>query len=136
MEKARVIGLDTNVLVRFYTADDPRQASIAERVLKRADTLFVPKSVVLELYWVLASVYETPAARIVDVLRHLMSLEHVRIEDEETVAAAVAGFEAGLEFEDALHVASCRSCERVLTFDRKRAGRARRLELPPCEVPE
>ena len=132
-----MIGLDTNLLVRFYASDDAAQTLVAARTLQGADTFFVPKSVVLELYWVLASVHATPRQRILEVLRHLLGLEHVQIEDEDSVRAAVDHFESGLEFEDAMHLAACRDCDRMLTFDRKLAQRAGRLALAPrCEVPK
>ena len=61
-------AVDTNVLVRYYLRDDPAQARLAEGVLS-AGAVFVPKTVVLELEWVLRSVAEqpTPSARAVAV---------------------------------------------------------------------
>lgn len=131
-----MIGVDTNLLVRLYTSDDPKQTPLAVQALRNAAPVFVPKSVVLELYWVLHSVYETPRLRLIKVLRHLLNLDLLRIEDEETVETALLYFEQGLEFPDALHLASCSRCDRLLTFDKTLAKRANQLKLTThCEVP-
>ena len=66
-------AVDTNVLVRYYLRDDPAQARLAEGVLS-AGAVFVPKTVVLELEWVLRSVAEQPAGKVQDCLAHLIAL--------------------------------------------------------------
>lgn len=132
-----MIGLDTNFLVRFYTSDDVKQSPLAAEILQRPEVFYVPKSVVLELFWVLTSVHKTSPPRLIEVLRHLLALEHVRVEDERSVKAAVDSYEQGLAFEDALHLASCSECNSMLTFDRPLAKRAARLGLTPvCEFPQ
>jgi predicted nucleic-acid-binding protein len=132
-----VIGLDTNLLVRLYVQDDAEQARSALRALREAAPVFVPKSVVLELFWVLTSVYELPRARLSEVLRHLASLDELRVEDDEAVSTAISYYQRGIDFADALHLASARGCERFLTFDRALAARAARLGLSPaCERPQ
>jgi predicted nucleic-acid-binding protein len=69
---------------------------------------------------------------VVRVFEHLLSLEHVDIEDRDSVERAVGNLQQGLDFADALHHASSRTCEAFLTFDAKRfAGKARRLAITP-----
>lgn len=130
-------SVDTNILVRYYTADDPVQSPLAARLIEQRAPIFVPKSVVLELVWVLESRYGIKRQRLLEVLRHLAALETAQIEDASCVETAIHDYGQGLEFEDALHLASSQSCERFYTFDRKSlARRAKRLGLKPdCEIP-
>ena len=73
---------------------------------------------------------------LIAVFEHLSALPNVSIEDEVAVAKALAWCQAGLEFQDALHLASAENCDAMLTFDDRRfARRANRLGLyPPCQV--
>lgn len=58
-------AVDTNVLARYYLRDDAAQARVADRILSDGD-VFVPKTVVLELEWVLRSIAEQPAGKVID----------------------------------------------------------------------
>ena len=129
-------AVDTNVLARYYLRDDPTQARIAARVLATGD-VFVPKTVVLELEWVLRSVAEQPADKVADCLAHLIALPGVPVEDHEQVEAALEHCRRGIDFADALHLAASRAWRELLTFDdRSYARRAVRLGLkPPVRVP-
>ena len=137
-----MIALDTNVLARFYVEDerDPeaaRQRKIAQRVLAQTPALFVARSVVLELEWVMRGFYRFAPAPIADALEHLLGLPNVTVEDRSLVEAAVVNFRRGLDFADALHLAASGACTEMLTFDRRRfSARANRLGLAPaCTVP-
>jgi len=67
------------------------------------------------------------------VFRHLLGLGQIAIEDRDEVEQALSNCDAGIDFADALHHASYRSCERVATFDdRKFARRARKLGMAPA----
>jgi predicted nucleic-acid-binding protein len=69
------------------------------------------------------------------VLRHLLALEQVTVEDRDVVEQALSNCEAGIDFADALHHASYRACDSVATFDdRKFSRRARKLGLAPAVV--
>jgi len=132
-------ALDTNILVRYYTQDDPRQAKITLRILKEEEALFVPRTVLIELYFVLryAKQYHFGPAQISAVLQHLLGLANVTIEQADAVETALRYHQQGIDFADALHLASSQHCSMLLTFDdRKFARRARRLGLkPPVTVP-
>jgi len=132
-------ALDTNILVRYYTQDDPRQAKIALRILKEEEALYVPRTVLIELYFVLryGKQYHFEQARIHAVLTHLLGLGNVNIEQANAVETALRYYQQGIDFADALHLASSQHCSVLLTFDdRKFARRARRLGLkPPVTVP-
>jgi predicted nucleic-acid-binding protein len=126
-----VRAVDTNILARFYLRDDEAQAQIATAVLS-AGEVFVPKTVVLELEWVLRCVAEQPAPRVLDCLAHLIALPGVRIEDHEQVEAALRESRRGIDFADALHLAASHGCSELLTFDdRGYARKAARLGLQP-----
>ena len=129
-------AVDTNVLARFYLRDDAAQGRIAASVLSAGD-VFVPKTVVLELEWMLRYVADQPEDKVIDCLAHLIALPGVTVEDRDEVEAALSHCRNGLDFADALHLAASKSCSELLTFDdRAYARRARRLRLkPPVRVP-
>lgn len=86
-----MLALDTNVLARYYVHEggSSRQQEEAARALIEAGAPhFVPKSVLLELEWVLRGVYGHPPADVLRVLTHLAALPHVAIEDAATVNQA------------------------------------------------
>lgn len=124
-------AVDTNVLVRYYLRDDPAQARLADQVLSEG-AVFVPKTVVLELEWVLRSVVEQPAGKVRECLAHLIALPGITIEDHEQVETALRHHQDGADFADALHHAASHACREVLTFDDRRyVRRAARLGFTP-----
>ena len=129
-------AVDTNILARYYLRDDRAQARLAEKILAQGD-VFVPKTVVLELEWVLRSVAGQPADRVAACLAHLLALPGVSTEHPDQIEAALDRYRRGVDFADALHLAASHTCSEFLTFDdRGFARRARRLGLkPPVSVP-
>ncbi|WP_296812196.1 type II toxin-antitoxin system VapC family toxin [Thiocapsa sp.] len=130
-----MIVLDTDILARFYVDDpgDPesaKQRPIAYEIFTTNPNLFVPLTVFLELEWVLRAFYRFDAAQVIQVMKHLLGLPNVNVEEVDRIAAALELLEQGLDFADALHLAGNRHCEALYTFDDRRfARRARRLEL-------
>ena len=129
-------AVDTNILARYYLQDDPEQSRIATAVVD-AGALFVPKTVILELAWVLRSVAGQPADKVRACLVHLVGLPGVTVECREQVEAALGHSAKGIEFADALHLAACGECSEFLTFDDRRYARraARRGLNPRVRVP-
>ena len=133
-------GLDTNILARYYVEDQSdapaqRQRMAAKALIEGGQPLAVAKTVLLELEWLLRGYYALPTGDVVRVLRHLLGLAHVRVEDRSAVETAVALSERGLDFADALHHASYRDCDAMASFDDKRfARRAAKLGLAPRVV--
>jgi predicted nucleic-acid-binding protein len=121
-----VVAVDTNVLVRLVTSDQPAQAARAAAVF-RSGTVLIPKSVLLETEWVLRYSYHLQTPAILRALRGVLGLENVSVEDPATAATALRLLEQGLDFADALHVASSAKVERFLTFDGKLVKRAARV---------
>jgi predicted nucleic-acid-binding protein len=113
-----VRAVDTNVLVRFLIGDDPAQAQRARAVVGQ-EPIFVPRSVILEAEWVLRGVYDLPKSRVIAALRAFAGLPSVAIEDSSLVAKALDWAEAGMDFADALHLASAATCDAFLTFDKQ-----------------
>ena len=118
-------AVDTNVIVRYLTGDDPVQAGKA-RALIEHEPVFVPRTVVLEVEWVLRGVYELPARQIITALRALAGLPGVSVEDASLVVKAMDWAEEGMDFADALHLAATAGCEGFVTFDKRFARSATR----------
>ena len=130
-----MLALDTNILARYYVHEGGaarRQEEVARSVIEGGAQLFVAKTVVLELDWVLRGVYGHPPKDVCRVFDHLLSQQHIDIEDRSSVESALGNLRRGLDFADALHHASSRACEAMLTFDaRGFAGKARQLAITP-----
>jgi predicted nucleic acid-binding protein len=119
-----VLAVDTNVVVRFLTGDDPEQAARAT-ALFRGEEIYLPKTVVLEVEWVLRRLYRFPPARVSEALARLVALPNVRVEDIAAVADAIRWSLDGIDFADALHIASSRNADGFATFDADLTKRAR-----------
>jgi predicted nucleic-acid-binding protein len=119
-----VIAVDTNVLVRYLVEDDPVQTDRAEAVL-RSGAVLVPTTVLLETAWVLGSSYGFDRVAIVDGIAKLLGLPGVEAEDSATAGEALDWYAQGLDFADALHLASSGRAEAFATFDRALRRRAR-----------
>lgn len=122
-----MIALDTNVLARYYVAssDAPsqKQSAAAKKLLESGKSLFVSKTVVLELEWMLRGYYKSPPEDVLTVLTHLLALPNLDMEDRVAVELAAAALQDGFDFADALHHASSRRCTSLATFDDKRFAR-------------
>jgi predicted nucleic-acid-binding protein len=129
-----VRAIDTNIVVRFLTADDPEQAKAARRVIEGGD-IFVGTTVLLESEWVLRSGYGFQAGQIADGLAGLAGLPGIMVEEPAELAQALDWMREGLDFADALHLAQAAHCDAFVTFDRKLANRARQLGAMSVEVP-
>ena len=122
-------ALDTNVLVRIITNDDRAQAARAARFLREQERVFVSKTVLLELEWVLRSAYKIGPNAIISALRDVLSVFNVEIEDEALVRQAIEWYEKGMDFADTLHVASAGPKRKFATFDKRLRQKVRRLGL-------
>jgi len=134
-----MLALDTNVLARYYVREEgasratQEQGEAARRLIEAGERLFVAKTVLLELEWVLRGVYGIARRDLVRSFEHLLGLEHVEVEDRTAVQSALANLREGLDFADALHHASSRACSALVTFDSRRfASRARKMALSPA----
>ena len=122
-----MIALDTNVLARYFVAssDAPsqKQSAAARKLLESGKSLFVSKTVVLELEWVLRGYYKSPQEDVLAVLAHLLAMPNLEVEDRVAVELATTALGDGFDFADALHHASSRHCSSMATFDDKKFAR-------------
>ncbi len=118
-----MISVDTNILVRVLTKDDPVQAEQAAAIMKEND-IFISKTVILETEWVLRYTYKTDKQVIISAFQKLFGLPNVQIEDFANVSQAVLWHEQGLDFADALHLSSSRIANKFATFDTAFAKKA------------
>lgn len=132
-----MIGVDTNVLARYYIDDAgdaqaQRQRLAARRLIESGQALMVSKTVILELEWVMRGYYGFSQTDVASVMRHILGMTHVTVEDRAVVEQALTNSHDGVDFADALHHASYRACSSVATFDdRKFARRAKKLGMVP-----
>jgi predicted nucleic-acid-binding protein len=127
-----MIAADTNILVRYLVKDDPGQAVLATNFLAN-NRCFVLKSVLLELVWVPSSPvgYNLSREMVHERLLHILGLSCIEPEDATTVAQALTWYAKGMDFADALHLASSSELSCFATFDRKFALTAEKLDAVP-----
>ena len=121
-------GVDTNILVRFLVGDDEQQAEQVYQMFRKAELdkqeLFVPLIVILELIWVLESVYEIKRKNIIDTLSELLLMPILQFEQQSALRQCMqAAQKNSCDLSDLLiaHSAWEHGCEAVITFDRKAA---------------
>jgi predicted nucleic acid-binding protein len=112
-------AVDTNVLVRLVTRDDPRQVAAAEAYV--ASGAWVPRIVLAEAAWVLTSVYNVKPAALATAVAMLLSHRHLTLQEADVVAAALGQFrrKPALSFSDCLVLESARKAGHLPlgTFD-------------------
>ena len=126
-----MIGLDTNVIVRFLAQDDAVQSPLATRLfarLSRDEPGFISLVVLAEVSWVLARAYKTTRRELADTVEGLMRSAEIRIENAEAAWRALGVYQASksAEFADALiaEIAALEGVTQTLTFDRRAAVEA------------
>lgn len=119
-----MIGLDTNVLVRYIMQDDAKQSPLATRLIESLSPAvpgFVGLVSVVELAWVLSGAYRLERSQLVEAFEALLRTKEIVVERAETVWKALRRFQsANADFADCLIERSAASagCERTVTFDR------------------
>ncbi len=120
-----MIGLDTNVLVRYLTQDDPDQAAQATRILEEEltgdDPGFIGLVVLVETIWVLRRLYKASPEEIRETVNDLLGSRSILIENRHVVARAVATSEKNAsDFADSIIAASALDvgCRKIVSFDR------------------
>ena len=109
-------AVDTNVLVRLLTGDDADQTKRVAALFKK-ETIFIPKTVLLETEWILRRLYRLDSKIVVSAFRKLSGLANVEIEQPQVVTQALQWCGDGMDFADALHLASSENCRKFATFD-------------------
>jgi predicted nucleic-acid-binding protein len=125
-----VIGLDTNVVIRYIAQDDPRQSAKATQLMENLSSEtpgFLPLVSLVEIVWVLAGRYAASKADTIKIIDTLLRTKHLYIEQSETVWRAVKLFASSTaDFADCLIERSCdrAKCTYTATFDAKAAKTA------------
>lgn len=131
-----MIAIDTNVLVRFLTQDDPEQGAIARRFLAGLTVDhpgFVAREVLVELVWVLERAYRYSRKEIASALEGVLAAAELQVEASDDVGAVLHAYrDEGFGFADLMIAAAGRrvGAESLVTFDRKAA------RLPGVELLE
>ena len=129
-----MIAIDTNVIVRFLVNDDRRQAEQARTLIDDQDT-FLPTSVLLETEWVLRAAYSLGRRDVFDKLRAFLDLPRVEAQDRAAAISALDWADQGMDFADALHLATSADCDAFASFDRAFARTAVKIGAPPVRAP-
>lgn len=121
-----MIGLDTNILVRYLTQDDPKQSSLANELMESTLTSecpgFVNCIVLCELLWVLEDCYGQGRDQLWKVVVQLLKVPEIRLEAADVVRLAATDFRQGkADFSDHLIARSNADygCDTTMTFDKK-----------------
>jgi predicted nucleic-acid-binding protein len=121
-----MIGLDTNIILRYLLQDDTKQTrqanQIIDRQLSEQNPGFISLVTVLQIVWVLRSLLKRDPFQIASHIEHLLAADSLEVQNEQQVFEAAFAVKRGTgEFEDALIGAldTWAGCSRTLTFDRK-----------------
>lgn len=115
-------SVDTNILARYVTQDDPTQASIAVEVLSAE--CFVSDTVLLETAWLLTSYYKINRADLAAILDNVRRLPSVTVSNDEHIEWAIRRFAAGADFADMIHIVASSHARSMVSFDLKLAEQA------------
>ena len=122
-----MIGLDTNVVVRYIMQDDARQAALANQLIESlspASCGYISLICLAELYWVLDHTYKLSRTQLQQALRSILTSETLLVENAELVGKAFHAYSNGnADFDDCL-IAQCSKaggCSAVMTFDKTAA---------------
>jgi predicted nucleic-acid-binding protein len=125
-----MIGLDTNVLVRYVMQDDAKQSQKASKLIESLTPEtpgFVPLVSLIELVWVLTSCYELTREQVAQALEALLRAKEIVLDRAEQVSQALRTFSAGAaDLADCLieRTATAAGCEKTMTFDARAAKTA------------
>jgi len=126
-----MIALDTNILERVVTNDDPVQARQSAALIDTGNALFVPLTVMLELEWVLRGAYALGKLEILRSFEALLSVRNINFERQADIQLALQYYQLGFDFADALHHAGTTGCKALATFDQKFKKLATKAKLKP-----
>ena len=116
-----MIGLDTNILVRYLTGDDRRQFAAVMHLLGKEDAnFFLPDLVLVETDWVLTSLYAWTPAEVASAFLRLLRVANLSFEDEPRLRRALRAVHDGADLSDELILGHCHSagCSAFSTFDK------------------
>lgn len=122
-----MIGLDTNILVRYFTQDEPAQSRRATRIIEsltEEEPGFISLVVMVETVWVLRRVYRLSSKQIAQSIERILQADTFAVQNEQQVFTAMTALKTGVgSFSDALIAALgvWAGCAATVTFDREAA---------------
>ncbi len=129
-----MIGIDTNILVRYIAQDDPAQSKLATHLIEAecspSTPGYISLIVLVELAWVSESCYGASRTDIAQIVRRLLSIRQLVVQQAEVVWKALRQFEGSkADFADNLveQLALAAGCSAVMTFDKAAAKAGMRL---------
>ena len=129
-----MIAIDTNILIRLLTRDDPKQYSVSRRLFEKEE-IFIPDTVILETEWVLRFAYDYSSTEICASLKKLFGLPNVTLTNDLIVSQAITWYESGLDFADAFHLALSQELPALKTVDTKFIKRSKNISKCLVEKP-
>jgi predicted nucleic-acid-binding protein len=115
-----MIGLDTNVIIRYLTRDDePQYRATMKLLCRKGASFFVCDLVLVEADWVLSRFYEWTRDEVADAFARLLQVHNLQFQDEDRIRHSLAALRRGVDLSDELLVAACREqeCHEFATFD-------------------
>lgn len=126
MESLRRVVIDTNLLVRYLTGDDPRKAKSVDNLLSKAERgelkILVPSIVIAELVWVLESFYQMHSTEIAELIEAVLNTPGIEVTEKSIIASTLKLYRTkNIDLIDAwiIEFAKDRGIKTIYTFDRK-----------------
>jgi predicted nucleic-acid-binding protein len=119
-----MIGLDTNILVRYFTQDDARQSKAANQLianLNKQTPGYITLVTLCELIWVLEISYSTPKQHVLEIIEQILQSDELEIENKPIAWKALASCrQSAADFGDVVVLKLCEhaGCEESFTFDK------------------
>jgi len=130
------VVIDTNLLVRYLTEDDPQKARAVDVLLNRAGKgelrILIPSIVVAELVWVLESSYKMIADEIAKLVEAILNTPGIDVQDKRIIKAALSLYRTKeIDLIDAwiIEFAKAKDAKRIYTFDRKHFKGTEEIEI-------
>jgi predicted nucleic-acid-binding protein len=136
VENSKYIVIDTNLLVRYLTDDDPQKAKAVDVLLNRAGKgelrILIPSIVVAELVWVLESSYKMIADEIAKLVEAILNTPGIDVQDKRIIKAALSLYRTKeIDLIDAwiIEFAKAKGIKRIYTFDKKHFRNVEEVEI-------
>lgn len=126
MESLRRVVIDTNLLVRYLTGDDPQKAKSVDNLLSKAERgelkILVPSIVIAELVWVLESFYQMHSTEIAELIEAVLNTPGIEVTEKSIITSTLKLYRTkNIDLIDAwiIEFAKDRGIKTIYTFDRK-----------------
>ena len=136
LRNSKDVVIDTNLLVRYLTEDDPQKAKAVDALLDRASKgeikILMPSVVIAELAWVLESFYKMAADKISELVQAILSTPGVDVQDKWIIRAALKLYGSkGIDLIDAwiIEFAREKRANRIYTLDKKHFKGIEEIEI-------